>query len=99
MASTLSALPIRLGTGTLRRPARHISVLHIARQAKPHVVNMAVPKRLFSSHPPPRSWRMCMSPTINHRPQFVAKGPPFPISNTNLVAFTIGCFVSLMIET
>lgn len=47
MAATLSALPIRLGTGALRHPACHISGLHIARQAKSHVVNMAVPKSFF----------------------------------------------------
>ena len=41
-ASNLSAFPIRLGTGALRHPACHTSGLHIARQVKPHVVNMAV---------------------------------------------------------
>ena len=71
MASTLSAFPIRLGTGALRHPACHTSGLHIARQVKPHVVNMAVPKRLFTI--PSYSSRMRMS-TISHRPKFELKG-------------------------
>ena len=89
MASTLSAFPIRLGNGALRHPAWHTSGLHIARQVKPHVINMAVNKRLFTKSS--RSLRMEM---VSHRPKFVSKGRT--ISMWRLVIYSFGIFVAFL---
>ena len=83
MASTLSAFPIRLGTG---HPA-----FHIARQVKPHVINMAVNKRLFTK--PSRSLRMEMG-HIRHRPKFVSKGRTIPMWRLGIYSF--GIFVAFL---
>lgn len=95
MAATLSALPIRLGTGALRHPACHISGLHIARQAKSHVVNMAVPKSFSNKSSCTPQKRMG---TIERGPKFVSKGPPIRIP-TFFVLFSTSCFLSLMEKT
>ena len=101
MAPILSALPILLGTGALRRPAcqgGYASVLHIARRVKPDVFNMAVSKPL--SHTPFRSLRTLSSKATsvgrtNSRPQFVSKGPPINFGNY-WVIFGIGLMIAFV---
>ena len=89
MAPTLSAL-LRLVTGALRRPVCEYGYTHIARQVKPHIFNMAVPKRLLSTRFRNSQMRIRESEpirgsepiggTTNHGPQFVfSKEPPIPI--------------------
>ena len=101
MAPILSALPILLATGALRRPAYqggYASVLHIARRVKPDVFKMALSKSL--SHTPFRSSSMSLfkstsaGPTKS-RPQFVTKGPPLS-TNSYWVYLAVGSMLALV---
>lgn len=99
MASTPSALPIRLVTGVLCCAAcqnGYTSVLHVARLVKPHVFNMAVPEcLLYSSSRMRVSSKSCSTANaIKPRPRFISKGPP--ISNpSRWILLSIGILAAI----